>query len=940
MSTGIGEEGLDIGQVDLIVNFDCLRSPIRMIQRTGRTGRKRDGRVVCLVSKGKEEQRLQKSEADTRQLWNALKNPRAFTLAKQTPLLPVHPMLTRENMNVARSYRLSQIGGHGQRSVRRKNIEAMDLGNWKLTIEQEIARVENYGRCRFSHSIVKECIKTWQNCSPIRRQELANAFGFGQSCSVLRKVELSIIADGKENNLYRSNRSPFVQTKTLHNSSLKVIHPECRFSTIESHNSSQNSDIGSSTEYICDNEVIMHDEKSPGKYQCNHSLENSSDAKANTNIFPLLNPSISGSHCQLDDPTWYHGESLDVDSGPSSRTVERRFSAREINIIWGETDENCCVEAPQNTEECRWFMLKDDHGMDEILYPSVPKDNLLCSPKSAVSKSPLQNEDDNVLLSHIPSSDLNVRNFDGTEESGEVIQSDRSAQRKESEGVKDKQQLLVEAHNSCSFESEKESYVIDEVDEDASRIVKSFSLDNVESTPSRLKRKRSTDEEFSVYFDLATPESSSSSDESETDDTVHVKSASSAQIVGMNKDAIVELTENRNVEEKSHSQGSNHLPVLPSQNEEILTNEVEKPLSVAEALRENPQINASRMKLNDTVHHLNGSKCQKQRLEDGTLVFDMEDEGKVNFSNIPNSSQDETPILNKSKSRKKILDPFLSQFSPSLPSSSNRKNVFKNAGGLYDTPASKNQDEREVESLDDTPQETSSLSSKHINLSICSEERQRSKKEKVEKLVKQRKRRNVACKYLDIEAEVDGDDSEDDDEDEYGLSNDSFINDSSQLGYTQDNLDAIDHYVDLSQTSVNAGSVTIHRQVDMMKELENAFATPTLRRNNSRNTQLSLPSSEKHLGQMHFIRSVIEHHRQGGDADELERGYHDLLKSTGIPYTQDSTRLVEPAIPSSSISTSKSEVSKKITLTAEQLERIERNKQKALMIRRQRMNQM
>ena len=31
----IGEEGLDIGDVDLIVNFDCLRSPIRMVQRTG-----------------------------------------------------------------------------------------------------------------------------------------------------------------------------------------------------------------------------------------------------------------------------------------------------------------------------------------------------------------------------------------------------------------------------------------------------------------------------------------------------------------------------------------------------------------------------------------------------------------------------------------------------------------------------------------------------------------------------------------------------------------------------------------------------------------------------------------------------------------------------------------------------------------------------------------
>lgn len=53
--TCIGEEGLDIGEVDLIVNFDCLRSPIRMIQRVGRTGRKRDGRVVCLAAAGSEE---------------------------------------------------------------------------------------------------------------------------------------------------------------------------------------------------------------------------------------------------------------------------------------------------------------------------------------------------------------------------------------------------------------------------------------------------------------------------------------------------------------------------------------------------------------------------------------------------------------------------------------------------------------------------------------------------------------------------------------------------------------------------------------------------------------------------------------------------------------------------------------------------------------------
>ena len=43
---------MDIGQVDLIVSFDASTSPIRNIQRAGRTGRKRSGRVVLLVSAG------------------------------------------------------------------------------------------------------------------------------------------------------------------------------------------------------------------------------------------------------------------------------------------------------------------------------------------------------------------------------------------------------------------------------------------------------------------------------------------------------------------------------------------------------------------------------------------------------------------------------------------------------------------------------------------------------------------------------------------------------------------------------------------------------------------------------------------------------------------------------------------------------------------------
>lgn len=62
IATSIGEEGLDIGDVNLIVCYDASASPIRMLQRIGRTGRKRSGQVVLLLMKGKEENDYAKAQ--------------------------------------------------------------------------------------------------------------------------------------------------------------------------------------------------------------------------------------------------------------------------------------------------------------------------------------------------------------------------------------------------------------------------------------------------------------------------------------------------------------------------------------------------------------------------------------------------------------------------------------------------------------------------------------------------------------------------------------------------------------------------------------------------------------------------------------------------------------------------------------------------------------
>ncbi len=51
-ATSIGEEGLDIPKVDIVMFYEPIPSAIRHIQRRGRTGRQEKGRVIVLMAKG------------------------------------------------------------------------------------------------------------------------------------------------------------------------------------------------------------------------------------------------------------------------------------------------------------------------------------------------------------------------------------------------------------------------------------------------------------------------------------------------------------------------------------------------------------------------------------------------------------------------------------------------------------------------------------------------------------------------------------------------------------------------------------------------------------------------------------------------------------------------------------------------------------------------
>jgi ATP-dependent DNA helicase MPH1 len=79
VATSIGEEGLDIGEVDLIVCYDSKASPIRMLQRMGRTGRKHQGKIVLLQMKGKEESDAEKAKDNYEKMQELIAEGSRFT---------------------------------------------------------------------------------------------------------------------------------------------------------------------------------------------------------------------------------------------------------------------------------------------------------------------------------------------------------------------------------------------------------------------------------------------------------------------------------------------------------------------------------------------------------------------------------------------------------------------------------------------------------------------------------------------------------------------------------------------------------------------------------------------------------------------------------------------------------------------------------------------
>jgi len=174
------------------------------------------------------------------------------------------------------------------------------------------------------------------------------------------------------------------------------------------------------------------------------------------------------------------------------------------------------------------------------------------------------------------------------------------------------------------------------------------------------------------------------------------------------------------------------------------------------------------------------------------------------------------------------------------------------------------------------------------HLDDIKEESPRTKKQRL----RERRRQGLAKFVLD-EAEMGSDQERDDageeeelrriEAEEGAYSQDSFINDNAVLTqhFSQDILGDIDP--DASSLSV-AGTPGIdpssHRVLDAQRERENRFKTPNFNRRMMRPSTQDTPSSVQGLGNMNFIRSVLEHHRNGGDSNQIEAEFKRIEASS------------------------------------------------------------
>lgn len=133
IATSVGEEGIDIPATDMVLFYEPVPSEIRSIQRKGRTGRARSGRVVVLMAKGTRDEAYywisdRKEKTMNRQM-RSLSGQTSESLARE--FTPRQMQITEEPERIDESPVASPVEGLSE-SLVEEQMEAQEQRQIKI----------------------------------------------------------------------------------------------------------------------------------------------------------------------------------------------------------------------------------------------------------------------------------------------------------------------------------------------------------------------------------------------------------------------------------------------------------------------------------------------------------------------------------------------------------------------------------------------------------------------------------------------------------------------------------------------------------------------------------------------------------------------------------------------------------------------------------------
>ena len=862
-----------------------------MLQRVGRTGRKRDGRVVFLISEGAEEKTYRESKNKERTIIRAMKRPDAFVVHPSVRMLPMMPVLCEQDMTKtsAQPFHMTQVEGQTEVKRRRQQKPSKQSGHsaedktWKLSRDEETRRAAVLGG---SNTVKTACDHAMQ--SLIRKRILSarnfNAESFiektcsrvGRVASLLRGFERNYASSGHEAKHLRrktmsrvSSGGQAIQTPEIC-AWFPIADREDAFETMawgkphqrwtaRTENDQSSPDIGISM-------------KKRGSIQSlafkDHNTATVETATGSANLLAQ-----NGAEHNVPDNRLSLLEDTTAEASKEAlpQTRQKLESKKGISI-------SCSWEKGRSGQ----FVANGDTIKREIARPCA-----------LATESPDPNHE---------------RPYNAaTESSTRVVTKEKQAE------VTKGDIFQLPTPNSSSDDDSDHSCDGEQLPPNGGQNEENQPLPKFElslgncSSPNAgndLKDAWKQDEAFRLPT-----QSSSSSDEDDSNEAPSHKANSQLPETNGNSTAIATSefqNTDRDGEESDFSVGKRR----PSRNKRkrvvddssddasfknkgqkdcaqeewsrgvgnmIATAIQDSPESL-ESLEDSPESTEARASILEDSHEPEDRTrfddivcaiCQSGESPDEDPIYLCDGPGNGVECNLAVHATCYSVVVSNSQDEWRC-DPCAYRFN----SGSDDVRCF--VCGSDKGPLRKSPTDRWVHCFcnGDNAPETSHLRSSHRRI--------------VKKNQKPKKRHYSY--FLEEEAsissdeDIDGDEDEDEDvadiEEEENVHS-SFINDSSQLGYAPDALD------DLGPENEEDG---VHRAVDHEWEVQNEFKTPALNRRMAKHRRKkhvsssshgfsdasTVPGSEEGVGNMHFIRSVIDHHRQGGTAQQIEHLYEQM----------------------------------------------------------------